>query len=108
MKDLIGQAEQAFAQYKLLLNVLFTLTTTDEARRSLYDSLVAIEEYVSAISDKRIQELYSRVIEDCRASVSRAILDSDYRAFYGAIFKKANDVEARVDQAITALKQTVK
>lgn len=104
MKEVVEQVEKDFKQYKLFLGVLFTLVTTDETGRTLYESLLAAEELIKGIEDKRIHELYSRVVEDSRESISRPILESDYRLFFNALIKKADEVEAMVDKGIATLK----
>lgn len=82
-KAALKTLEDAINLYDQVFGILFALALTDEQGKTLYQSLVDVEDHIIALGDTRLSQLYGRLIEGHRTFVPKykEVLAADYTTF---------------------------
>ncbi|MDP2932004.1 MAG: hypothetical protein Q8O05_05850 [Chloroflexota bacterium] len=109
VKQIITRLEDAVKRLDRLAEVLFYITTIDERRSTLYDTLKLVEHQVVTLNDGVIHSLYERVLKTRDTYLPRyeQILQTDHNAFLKRLSELWSESAIESNEADIALKEAL-
>ena len=110
MENLKTSSNKVWEDYEKFSHLMGILKEVFEALREQdpYGSLVDMEEHITALNEPRLSSMYSRLIEDYRASLPRNVLDSDCKRFEEQYTKVSQAVGESLEANLKKLKELAK
>ena len=106
-KQIVTKFEDAIKRLNTLEDILFYVTTIDERRSTLKDTLLMIQQQIFTLDDGTIYSLYEQVLKGHDTFIPRyeQILQADYYAFIKRLSELWTESSVALNEADIELKE---
>jgi hypothetical protein len=108
-KDAMERLEDAIRRYDHLAQIGTCLAAAAERGSHFRETLLAIEENVRGLQDKKLESLYVRLVNGYGnlTAGDKAILDADYAAFVMRLTKLTDNAAIQANEADIEVRQQI-